>query len=137
MSGRQAIDDLIRSSFYDDYENHRLHWIDSELINIVIESSFDQTIHYAQTWYGEKMLLLLGSNEDCTPAFMNEFARKYSLPTCVDVNPPHQFRRYSKWLLKRNMMIQGFTEYEDNYYMVANKHFHHCYSLYRFCSGCG
>jgi len=33
-------------------------------------------------------------------------------------------------------MIKGFTKYEENYYLVAEKEFSYCYSLYGFCSAC-
>src|SRR5206468_12043748 len=31
----------------------------------------------------------------------------------------------------------GFTKYEDNYYMVADRCFYRCYSRYGFCTTCG
>ena len=34
-------------------------------------------------------------------------------------------------------MIRGFTKGNNCYYMVADQHFCHCYSLYGFCSVCG
>src|SRR5207237_2298408 len=52
-------------------------------------------------------------------------------------NDVNQFRRYSTWLNQRNKLIIGFTEYDNNYYMVADKRFYHCYSRYGFCSACG
>src|SRR5205823_7494099 len=36
----------------------------------------------------------------------------------------------------RNKWI-GFTKYDDNYYMVADKLFYYCYSRYGFCAACG
>src|SRR6185437_10624817 len=52
-------------------------------------------------------------------------------------NDVSRFRRYKKWLNERNKLIKGFTKYDDNYYMVANELFYHCYSRYGFCSACG
>jgi len=81
----------------------------------------------------------LEAKKICTPAFMSEFARKYSLPTRPQKEKQSnddQFRRYPDWLYIRNSMIKGFTEYEDNYYLVADRGFHHYYSGYGFCSAC-
>src|SRR5439155_15824850 len=61
----------------------------------------------------------------------------YSLPTHKYSNDVNQFRRYNIWLKKRNKLIKGFTEYDDNCYMVADRTFYHCYSRYGFCSACG
>ena len=83
------------------------------------------------------MLLLLGSDETCTPTLVSEFARIYSLPTHKYKNDVSQYRRYSKWLKSRNILVKGFTKSNDNYYMVADKRFYHCYSRYGFCSACG
>ena len=83
------------------------------------------------------MLLSVGSIEECTPTYMSEFARIYSLPTHMYKNDDYQFRRYFYWLSFRNKLIKGFTEYDDNYYMVADRLFFHCYSRYGFCSACG
>src|SRR5438128_9533260 len=84
-------------------------------------------------------MLLLGTRDGCTHEFITEFARIYSLPTHKYDNPPNinQFRRYSLWLERRNNMIRGFTSDNNNYYLVANRRFHHCYSRYGFCSACG
>src|SRR6185369_12162174 len=85
----------------------------------------------------ETMLLLLGSSEECTPTLVSEFARIYSLPTHQYKNNDSQYRRYKKWLEQRNQLILGFTKYDNNYYMVADKLFYHFYSLYGFCTACG
>src|SRR6185312_10168928 len=61
----------------------------------------------------------------------------YSLPTHKYIDDVSQFRRYAKWLEERNRQIYGFTEYKDNYYMVAWSEFYHCYSRYGFCTACG
>ena len=83
------------------------------------------------------MLLLIGNDDTCTPILMSEIARIYSLPTNKYNNNDNNFRRYKSWLKERNELIQGFTKYDDNYYMVALRDFYHCYSRYGFCSACG
>src|SRR5438128_4105434 len=85
------------------------------------------------------MLLLLGTSEECTQEFIQEFAMRYSLPTHAynNTSSTNQFTRYSKWLEMRNKMIHGFSKYENKYYMVADRRFYHCYSRYGFCSSCG
>src|SRR6185312_15090625 len=83
------------------------------------------------------MLLCLGNDEICTPTFVSEFARIYSLPTHKYNNDVNQFRRYSVWLEMRNKQIHGFTEYDGSYYMVAGELFYYYYSGYGFCSACG
>src|SRR6185312_460699 len=75
--------------------------------------------------------------EECTPTFVSEFARLYSLPTHKYNNDVNQFRRYSTWLNCRNKLIIGFTKCDDNYYMVAYRDVYHYYSRYGFCSACG
>src|SRR5437870_483461 len=137
MAGYQVIDDFIQTSSLD--KEYSLKWISSEEF-VNIESSqnvADQTIYYAQTSFAaDMMLLLLGNNKECTPAFMGEFASKYSLPRqSVNTSLP-QFRRYAEWLKTRNSLIYGFTKHDDNYYMVAGRSFHHYYSRYGFCSAC-
>jgi len=67
---------------------------------------------------------------------VSEFAGIYSLPTRRYNKDDNQFRRYFQWLRERNKLIKGFTKYDDNYYMVADKRFYHCYSRYGFCSKC-
>src|SRR5437016_10222377 len=84
-------------------------------------------------------MLLLGTVDECTQEFIHKFAKTHSLPTHKYDNPSNivQFRRYSVWLARRNEMIEGFTSDNNNYYMVVEKRFHHCYSRYGFCSACG
>src|SRR5437016_13089352 len=84
-------------------------------------------------------MLLLGTVDECTQEFIHEFARTHSLPTHKYYNPSNivQFRRYSRWLTSRNASIEGFTKYEDKYYLVAKRHFYNYFSLYGFCSACG
>ena len=135
-----AIDNLVQSCYVNESE-----WIPwSEITDI--ESSQIDNIYYAirkQTRNDgevEKtmiMLLCLGTSEECTPTFVSEFARIYSLPTHKYIDDVSQFRRYAKWLSQRNKQIYGFTEYKDNYYMVVDELFHHCYSRYGFCTACG
>src|SRR6185312_502683 len=83
------------------------------------------------------MLLCLGNSGEYTQTLVSEFARIYSLPTHKYNNDVNQFRRYKIWLNRRNNLIDGFTKYDNNYYMVANELFYHCYSRYGFCSACG
>src|SRR6185437_15924409 len=64
-------------------------------------------------------MILLGSDKTCMPTLVSEFARIYSLPTHKYNNNNDNFKRYSVWLSNRNKLIQGFTKYKDNYYMVA------------------
>ena len=82
-------------------------------------------------------LVCLGNSEECTPTFVSEFARIYSLQTHTYNNDANQFSRYSAWLTSRNNLIFGFTEYDGSYYMVADKRFYYCYSRYGFCTTCG
>src|SRR6185369_4969031 len=115
----------------------RLKWIPYENITNV-EPTQSDNVYYAicKDDYKTMMLLLLGSDETCTPTLVSEFARIYSLPTHKYQNNVSQFRRYSTWLENRNRMIKGFTKYEDKYYMVSDNLFYHCYSRYGFCSAC-
>ena len=132
-----VIDNLIATS------NKTLGWIPySQITNI--ESSQTDNLYYAihkdddDAVYEDKItLLLLGSDETCTPTLMHEFARIYSLPTHKYRNDVSQFRRYSAWLMGRNEFIKGFTKHDDKYYMVADNLFYHCYSRYGFCTACG
>ena len=83
------------------------------------------------------ILLYLGNSEACTSTFVSEFARIYSLPTHKYIIADGQFRRHSRWVYYRNYHIKGFTNDDDNYYMVAWSAFYHCYSRYGFCTACG
>src|SRR6185295_3995934 len=47
------------------------------------------------------------------------------------------FRRYSTLFENRNYLIKGFTKYDDDYYMIADIRFYHCYFCYGFCTACG
>src|SRR6185369_1760728 len=102
--------------------------------------NFYYAIH-KHTLYGEVkktiMLSLLGNSEECTPTLVSEFARIYSLPTHSYNSVDNHFRRYSVWLEHRRKLIHGFTKYNDNYYMVADRKFYDCYSRYGFCTACG
>jgi hypothetical protein len=131
-----AIDNLVESSLESKNEDLRLEWISYEEINN-IEPTPTNDIYYASRKHKvkETMLLLLGSSEECTPALVSEFARIYSLPTHKYNNVDN--KRYSEWLEERNEHINGFTKYEDKFYMVADKLFYHCYSRYGFCTACG
>ena len=131
-----AIDNLVESSLESKKYDLRLKWIPCSDITD-IEPTPTNAIYYASRKHTETMLLLLGSSEECTPALVSEFARIYSLPTHNYNNVDNNFKRYSKWLEERNKLIKGFTKYEDKFYMVADKHFYHCYSRYGFCTACG
>jgi len=138
-----TIDRLIQSSLSNDY-NERFEWIPFSDITDIKQSQFD-TVHYAiwltlrsgEVYETNIMLLLVGKDEICTPTFMSEFARIYSLPTHKYSNDVSQFKSYSKWLRYRNEAIKGFTEYEGSYYLVAGREFYRYYSLHGFCSACG
>ena len=133
-----AIDNLVESSLESKNEELRLKWIScSDITDIELTST--NAVYYASRKHELKgtMHLLLGSSEECTPALVSEFARIYSLPTHKYNNVDNNFKRYSKWLENRNELINGFTKYEDKFYMVAHKLFYHYYSRYGFCTACG
>src|SRR6185369_2724654 len=98
--------------------------IEPTQINNVYCTTHNDVDDYYYYYGGDNkiILLLLGSSEECTPTLVSEFARIYSLPTHKYNAVDNNFRRYSIWLRERNRPIKGFTEYDDNYYMVANKH---------------
>src|SRR5688572_16568238 len=86
VSGSQVIDNLIHNSLNNDDEYLRLKWIpSSEFSHIDATQTFiDQKFSYAKHKYWhekEVILLLLGNHDNCTPAFVNEFARVHSIPT--------------------------------------------------------
>ena len=118
----------------------RKWWVPNSQVIDVNSSPIDFT-RYAvrkETLDERRMMsLLLGSSETCTPTYVSEFARKYSLPTHEYKNNDNNFRRYSVWLEDRNKLIIGFTVYDGNYYMIADIDFYHCYSRYGFCAACG
>ena len=106
-----AIDHLVESSLESENEDLRLEWISYEKFTN-IEPTPTDAIYYAtcKPPYGkgkERMLLLLGSSEECTPALVSEFARIYSLPTHKYNNVDNNFKRYSVWLEERNKFING------------------------------
>src|SRR5436190_8536298 len=128
-----AIDNLVQSSLERENEYLRLEWNPCEKI-VNIKPTEVNNVFYANN--NKIVLVLLGNNEECTPTLVSEFARIYSLPTHKYNKDDNQFRRYSVWLESRNKLIKGFTKYNDNYYMVAERRFHYGYSLYGFCSEC-
>ena len=135
-----AIDSLLQSLS----ERIKLEWIARADITDIEPAQIDNTYYaiYKYTSYGRIdemaiMLSLLGSSAECTLTLVSEFARIYSLATHKHKNDVNQFRRYPRWLYRRNDFINGFTEYDNNYYMVADRKFYHCYSLYGFCTACG
>jgi len=132
-----AIDNLIESS------NLKLKWIPYLEITHIKRNRdryfCHQIAHYAlhKTESFQKIMLLsLGNDEICTPMFVSEFARIYSLPTSDYKTNNDDFKRYSTWLENRNKLIKGFTKHEDNYCMVADRKFCHYYDQYGFCSVC-
>ena len=133
----RTFDGLVQSSI----SYRKLKWWVTNSQIIDVNSSPIDFIRYAvqkdNDIVREIMLLLLGSSETCTPTYVSEFARKYSLPTHEYKNNDNNFRRYSVWLEDRNKLIIGFTKYDGNYYMVADIDFYHCYSRYGFCAACG
>src|SRR5438128_10063328 len=149
-SGCPAIDQLVESSKTLDngesaQKSNYLKWIPySEFTDIesIKHSTSNQPTHYAtyeqakKRYYYDTLssykyveMLLLGTVDECTQEFIQEFARTYSLPTHKYINPSNivQFRRYSTWLEKRNKRIEGVTRDSNNYYLVAKRHFHHYY----------
>src|SRR6185312_13837569 len=142
-----AIDNLVEASLESKYSlrltvpRSFTGWISCSEITDIRATQIDNVYHaiHKEAYFSREkiMLLLLGSDEICTPTLVSEFARIYSFPTHKYNNEVNQFRRYSKWLEYRNGLIIGFTEYDDNYYMVADKMFYHYYSLYGFCAACG
>src|SRR6185312_10301219 len=131
-----AINNLVQSSLESEDKDLRLEWIPYEEITNIELTQVDN-VYNAIRKQTMIMLLSLGSSEIFTPTLVSEFARIYSLPTHKYIDDVSQFRRYAKWLYHRNILIKGFTKYDNNYYMVAGKRFYHCYSRYGFCSTCG
>ena len=131
-----AIDNLVESSLESENEDLRLKWIPYEGITNVKPTQIDN-VYYAICNEYFMMFILLGSDETCTLTLVSEFARIYSLLTRKYNKDDNQFKRYSLWLENRNKLIKGFTKYDDNYYMVADKRFYYYYSRYGFCIACG
>ena len=133
-----AIDNLVQSSLGSENEDLRLKWIPHEEIADIEPTRIDNVYYASRYFFGKITLLCLGNNEQCTQTLVSEFARIYSLPTTHKYNNDvNQFIRYNRWLSYRNYLIKGFTKYDNNYYMVADKRFYHCYSRYGFCTACG
>ena len=129
-----AINNLVESSLESEDKDLRLKWIPYEEITNIEPTQIDN-VYYANR--NILILIFLGSDEECTPTLVSEFARIYSLPTHKYNNDDNNFRRHSKWLKERNNLIKGFAKFDDNYYyMVAGRKFYHCYSRYGFCA-CG
>jgi len=139
-----AIDNLVQSSLESEYESLRLKWIPYEEIAHIeptqVDNVYNATCKYTldddEVVESMIMLLCLGNSGECTQTLVSEFARIYSLPTHKYNNTVSQYRRYSRWLNARNELIKGFTEYDNNYYMVADGRFYRCYSRYGFCAAC-
>jgi len=132
-----AINNLVETSLESEDKDLRLKWIPYEKISDVEPTKIDNVYYANRKDDDDIILIFLGSDEECTPTLVSEFARIYSLPTHKYNNDDNNFRRHSTWLNVRNKLIKGFTKSNDNYcYMVANKLFYHCYSRYGFCT-CG
>src|SRR6185369_4326215 len=137
--GCSAIDNLIKQTAA---QTSPLKWIDITVftgIESSPESINGQTV-IKVTSNGELtgMLLLLGNAEKCTPEYISELARVYSLLNKYDnawKTIISHFRRYPIWVL--SIEINGFTKYYDNYYLVADKLVYDFYCLYGFCTACG
>ena len=134
-----AIDNLVQSSLESENKYLRLKWIPYSEITNIKPTQIDNVYCAVRNGHAVITLLLLGSDETCTPTLVSEFARIYSLPTHKYKNDVSQYRRYSAWLESRNRCIKGFTKASTNnkYYMVADKRFYYCYSRYGFCTACG
>ena len=98
-----AIDNLVQSSLEGEHDL-RLEWIHYKEIVIIKPTQFDN-VHYARRYNVNIILVVLGSSGECTPTFVSEFSRLYSLPTHKYNNNDNNFRRYSIWLEGRNNMI--------------------------------
>src|SRR5207244_3761555 len=142
-SGCPAIDQLVELSKTlgngeSALEAYHLQWIPySEFTDIepTEHSTGNQPNYYAkyeQAKTDDKLveMSLLGNRDECKQEFIHEFARIHSLPTHKYDNPPNmnQFRRYPIWVASRNKLIEGFTRDNHNYYLVAKRLFHRCYS---------
>src|SRR6185295_4735359 len=109
-----AIDELVQSSLKSKNENLRLEWIPCSQITNVEPTQMDN-VYYAIHYYTKIVLVFLGNSKECTPIYVSEFSRIYSLPTHQYKNNVGHFRRYSIWLERRNRLIKGFTKNNDNY----------------------
>ena len=132
-----TINNLVQASLECENEHLRLEWIPWSQITEIESTQIDNVYYAILNGRDKIMVLSLGIGKECTPIFVSEFARIYSLPTHKYSNDVSQFRRYSTWLKNPNYLIKGFTKYDDNYYMVADIRFYHCYSRYGFCTTCG
>jgi hypothetical protein len=120
----QAINHIIRDSQFtfinkfvemDNIETfiHQIQEGIKRFSNLAFKNITDQKPSYRHAKYkigrDKMILLLLGNNDKCTLAFVNEFARIYSLTTHKYKNLPNdtEFKRYSALLRNRNGMIKG------------------------------
>jgi len=139
-----AIDNLIQSS------NSKLEWIPNTEITNTIKQRRDYYFCHQTTYsalrrkkgsdnelFQRIILLSLGNDETCTPTFVSEVARVYSLPTSAYKTNNDDFKRYSTLLENRKKLIKGFVKHDGNYCMVANAKFGHYYDQYGFCPMCG
>ena len=133
-----TINNLVETSLESEKEYLRLKWIPYEEITDVEPTKIDNVYYANRKDDDDIILIFLGSDEECTPTLVSEFARIYSLPTHKYNSDDNNFRRHSTWLTHRNKLIKGFTKSNDNYcYMVVYREFYYCYSRYGFCTACG
>src|SRR6185312_5074299 len=94
-----TINNLVETSLESEDKDLRLKWIPYEEITDVEPTQIDN-VYYAN-YYGDFdyyiILIFLGSDEECTPTLVSEFARIYSLPTHKYNNDNNNFRRHSTW----------------------------------------
>ena len=81
LGTRTPIDSLIQSSLEIENKGLRLEWISCEEITDIEPTQIDNVYYANRKDCTDIILILLGSNEECTPTLVSEFARIYSLPT--------------------------------------------------------
>src|SRR5207237_4914666 len=92
-----AIDNLVQSSLESEKKHLRLEWIPCEEITDMEPTQSDNVYYairkYTLSIFGEEKvtMVLLGSDETCTPTLVSEFARIYSLPTHEYMHDAPQF----------------------------------------------
>ena len=84
---------MVQSSLEIGYQFLGLEWIPQSQITGT-EPTQSDNVYYAIRNDRGAMLLLLGSDETCTPILVSEFTRIYSLPTPEHNHDVSHFRRY-------------------------------------------
>src|SRR6185436_11653895 len=116
------LDNLISSSRTPS-SRHYLKWVRSKTLKLeAFPFNTHHTISKDLYQYQDKtsvILLLIGDGTTCTQKSIDEFSRIHSLPTAQYSQPfnSDNFRRYSILLVRRNRLIKGFTELDNNFYM--------------------